>query len=430
MKERAIKDQSKIILMLASVANAAFGISLQFACILVLGAGPVTDAYFLAQTVPLIASGILAAAVTNNLTPMAAGLDGVRRTALVRDLMFKFALLASILFGTLAGTSQWWVPTLFFGLAEDFGLLATDLSRAFCAIAVVQVLTAIGAAGHYACRRFVFVELVHAGTTLLALLAAAPVIEASGILGFAWLLLVRATIALMIVNCGFLSSNQEPVHELTAILLKRTRDLMSASVIFKTGPIIDRMLASFTAPGMLTSLGIGQQVVGSSLAITERVMTRPLMVAAGEYLGSVNHKNIIDLYYQQLRILMFVTIIALSIAAPIGIFAMQDDKIFGLFDLASFGQLDVFFLVLLTIIPAAAGQLSASLMYAIGDVKSINRLAMISFLLSTTLKISGFLLFGAYAIVAGIFLYQTLNWLLLHTAAMRALHPSNVKWQA
>ena len=75
----------------------------------------------------------------------------------------------------------------------------------------------------------------------------------------------------------------------------------------------------------------------------------------------------------------------------------------------------------LTAIPAAAGQLSSSLMYAIGDPRSISRLALLSFILSSVVKVLGFLLVGVYAIVAGVFRYQTSYWLFLHVAATRAL---------
>jgi peptidoglycan biosynthesis protein MviN/MurJ (putative lipid II flippase) len=416
---------SNILLMLLSTASVGLSLVLQFACVLVLGAGSLTDAYFSAQTVPLLASAILIGALTNNLTPMAAGLDNARRIALIRAAMLKFAALAIVLFGTLAITAKWWIPTLFPRMIRFSGELTTELTGIFCAIAVVQILSAIGAAGHYARGQFLFVETVQILTTLLSLVFVSSVIEAAGILGFGWLLLVRATGAFVISSACYVVPNHAPVKELSATLWERTAHVMSASIVFKMGPLIDRMVASFSIPGVLTSLGIGQQLVGSTLTITERVIARPLLAAAGAH--SLNEgQKILSIYYCQLRILLSATGIALLVAVPLGMAALQGNKLFSFANKNIFGQLDLIFLMALTIIPAAAGQLSSALMYALGDIKSINRLAMVSFILSSALKVFGFLLVGAYAIVAGIFLYQSMNWLFLHLVAVRTLRMSRI----
>lgn len=416
-----LTNRDALLLTGLSVANMATGVALQFYGVLLLGAGAATDAYFVSQTVPMILGSILTAALVNNLTPQLAGLDATQRPALVRAVMFQLALPLLLAFATLALTSHWWVRVLFFGLADDSVLLAVDLVPVMCAIFGINILASTGAAGHYACGKFLFVETVQLAVAMIALCFAAPVTDAFGIFGFACLLLVRATASFLVVGFRFVRVSASPVQELTRKLWMQMSQILSGSVIFKLGSVIDRMLASFAVSGALTSLGIGQQIVGSSAALTERVLARPLLVAAGARVESEARAEILAMYHRQLRIIALGAVVALLIAIPIALVALEGGTLSDLLRLRAFGQFDLILLMAFTAIPAAAGQLSSSLMYAIGDVRSINRLAMLSFILSSAIKVFGFLLVGVYAIVAGVFLYQMLNWLFLHVAATRAL---------
>jgi peptidoglycan biosynthesis protein MviN/MurJ (putative lipid II flippase) len=413
------------LLILLSAANVASGLVLQFSFVLLAGVGAETDAYFAAQTVPMLASAILAGALTNNLTPLASRLDAMRAAALIRAASLQCALLVTALFGMLAFTAQWWLQALFAGIALDHGQRITELGWAFCAISALQVVSAIGIAGHYARGQFVFVETVQLAGNLLILVLLGPVIKMWGIPGFVWLLVARAAATLLVTNYRFAAAARAPVDEFTTALWKSTRQIMSASVVFKLGPTIDRMLASLAAPGILTSLGIGQQVLGSAFAVTERAIMRPFQAAAGARAAPSARREMLEIYYQQMRIVLLTIAAGLIVALPLALIVVQGGRIPGVPALPVSLHLDLILLMALTLIPGAAGQLSSSMMYALGEVKSINRLALISFFISTALKAVGFLYIGAYAIIAGIFLYQSLNWLFMHRAAVRIIRQSD-----
>jgi putative peptidoglycan lipid II flippase len=420
-----------VLLLLLSATNVGLNLVLQFACVLVLGAGLVTDSYFAAQAVPLLLSTILIGSLTNNLTPIAAGLnDDARRAALVFSALLRYGFVALVIFGPLAFTTRWWVPMLFSGLTQDASQIATGLASVFCVIAAMQVLSAITMAGHHAHGRFISVEAVQILASLCALAFVAPVIEKAGIFGFACLLGIRAGAVLIITGFQFVGAKHAMAKDLSAALWTKTTQVLSASIIFKLGPVIDRMIVSFSVPGVLTSLGIGQQMVGASLAITERMMARPLLVAAGVHTGANERGKILSIYYRQLRVMLPIIGVALVAAVAVGLAMLEGGRMFGFLNQRSLGHLDLIALMILTMIPAAAGQLSSALMYALGDIRSINRLAMLSFILSTILKVFGFLAIGPYAIVAGIFLYQSMNWLFLHVVAVRTLRASNNEMKA
>ncbi len=418
-----VKDNSAISLMWLSVTSVALGLMLHFSCVVLIGSGLATDAYFASQSIPMFISALLSGALVNNLMPAVAGLDGVRGQAFVQATLFQITLPLLILFGALAFSAQWWMPVIFTGLAIN-DQLSTNLAQIFCASAVAQVLLAIGVAGHCANKKFVFVEVVQMLTTLVALGLVSPIINNFGIIGFAWLLFARSVVSLLVINYHFITARRTTVNDLTIKLWKKTSQVISISSIYKTGSIIDRVLGSFCQPGVLTSLGIGQQLATASLSVSERVLARPLLVNAGKCLASSNGSELLVMYYKQLRTLSLVVGCIFCITIPITFFVLRGGKIFDVIDLNVFGRTDLILLIIWTIIPAAAGQLSSGLMYAIGDISSINRLAMVSFILSSIFKVFGFLYIGAYAIVGGIFLYQCLNWFFLHKVAVRTLHRS------
>lgn len=416
-----LPHRNTLALTILSVSNLAAGVALQFSGVLLLGTGTATDAYFAAQTIPMILGSILASALVNNLTPQLARMDEVLKPALVRAVMLQMAPPLFLIFGLLALSAPWWVKALFFGLADDGVSLTVEMVPIMCATFGINILASASVAAHYARRQFLFVEGAQLAVAVAALCLTASVAEKFGILGFVCLLLGRSIVSFLVVSVRFLTAKSVPVQELTRELWARMAQILSGSIVFKLGSVVDRMLGSLAVPGALTALGIGQQIVGSTAGVSERVLARPLLVAAGARARTESRSEVLAVYHRQLCIVALGAVVGSLIAIALALVALADGDLSSMLRLHAFGPFDLILLMALTAIPAVAGQLSSSLMYAIGDTRSITRLALLSFILSTAVKVVGFLMIGVYAIVAGVFLYQTLNWLFLHMAATRAL---------
>ena len=411
-------------LSVLSAINIAGGVALQFSGILVLGAGVATDAYFAAQAVPMLLGAILAGALANNLTPMLAALAVPTRAALVRVVMLQMTLPLAALLVLLSVTAPWWSSFLFFGLPREGQTLFVALFPVMCATLGVTVITSAGVAGRSAEGKFWQTEMAQCGATLVALALAVPVTKNYGMTGFTWLLLLRALAFFFLVGAPYLRAETSPVAEHSRVLWYRMAQIMSGSIIFKLGPVLDRALASLAAPGVITSLGIGQQIANSVAGVTDKALSRPLLAAAGEHLAANKRKEVIQLYFAQLRMARRAAIAVVGFLLVLVVSYAASEGLANSLNLHAFGRADVIILVSLSALPMAASQLSASLMYAIGNPRIISRLATISFLASSALKVIGFMLVGVYAIIAGVFLYQILNWVLLHRSAMRLLrHP-------
>ena len=421
-----LTHRNTLTLTMLSVANLAAGVALQFSGVLLLGTGTATDAYFAAQTIPMILGSILASALVNNLTPQLARLDEVLKPALTRAIILQMAFPLFLIFGLLALSARWWVKVLFFGLADDGVSLTIEIVPIMCATFGVNILASASMAAHYARKKFLFVESAQLAVTVFALCLAASVVEKFGILGFVFLLLGRTIVSFLVVSARFLAAKPVPVQKLIRELWARMAEILSGSIIFKLGSVVDRMLGTLAAPGALTALGIGQQIVGSTASVSERVLARPLLVAAGTHMGTKSMSEVLAIYHRQLGIVAIGAVIGVLIAIALALIALAGGDLSNMLRLHAFGPFDLILLMALAAIPAVTGQLSASLMYAIGDTRSITRLALLSFILSTAVKVMGFLMIGVYAIVLGVFLYQALNWLFLHVAATRALKATAV----
>lgn len=404
-----------------SAANVGAGAALQFLGILSLGAGAATDAYFAALTVPTILAAILIPAVTNNLTPQLSGLDEDKQQALAKFVLLKSAVPLLLAFAVLALSAAWWLPMLFRGLDASATRQAVGLSPVLSVVFCINVMLAAGNAAHHAAGRLTFTESVQATASAVALLLVIPTTERYGTEGLAGLLLARAMVNFLVLCGPCLAARATDMNGHAKIFWMRSGELIGGSVLFKLGPVVDRVLASYLAPGVMTAFGLGQQVAGSAGSLTDRVFSRPLLVQAGRHLAGEDPRSVRVAYLAQSRAVAMVVGMAGGLGVTVAaLLAWAWPAGFGAV-LSSMGRADVVVALALVAVPTAFGQLSASLLYAKGDVRRLSWLATGSFLVSTACKIVGFFLVGTYAIVFGAFLYQVLNWMLFHREAKRFL---------
>ena len=414
-------NRSTLLLASISAANICVGVALQFSGVVFLGAGPETDAYFAAQVLPLIAGTLISGALINNLVPMLVRMSAVEDRPFVRLVIVKGAFPLGVVFSTLAIGSVWWIPLLFPGANSQTIVLVAALSPLMCAIYALNCLSAAAIAGHYARGSFVRIEAVQLLVACGALGFAGFATETGGIVGFTHLQLVRAAVVGFVLATPFLfvkgRAHLAPLPQLWANM----KQIMSGTAITKFGPLIDRTVASWAAPGLITSLSVGQQVISMSTSMSERLLTRPLLVAASRLVEGGEGALVMRTYQKQILLVLASAIAGTLLALALAFLIFRVDAKGATSLVASLGQLDIIVLTALVAIPAAAGQLSAALMYALGEVRAISRLAIITFVASCAVKVAGFFAIGAYAIVAGMLLYQTANWALMHRAASRII---------
>lgn len=412
-----MKRSARLALTAAAAANLGVTFLVQAYALHVIGLGESTDAFFAAQAIPVVVTAILASAVNNAVLPVLSGTSAEEAAALT------WRLLGIALLGTIAVYLAY-LPVrhaltalLFSGLGAEARRLVATLSLLSLAAAAFQIATSLVAAWAASQEQYVRVELVQAVTGLVAAVAIVPAAHRWSVAGVAGIFAVRAFFGFCILLLSMPRVGRNPTPGALRAIGRRIWPLVSAGAIYKTGPLINRSLASQTMPGDLTIVGYAEQLCSAILGIAERVATRPLLAAVSRLRNGSRDVSPYGAYEAHTRQLRRPAIAWVAASSAGGLL------LFGATDIAGWLTVDqrrigLLFLFMMQAVPAGlAGQFAAAYLYGLGRTIDVSRWATLSFAISCIARLGGLVFFGVWGLVAGIVLYQALNWLFLANKA-------------
>jgi peptidoglycan biosynthesis protein MviN/MurJ (putative lipid II flippase) len=403
--------------------NLAIAMAIQWLVLVYIGPGADTDAYFSAQMLTLIPLTIFSDILIRVLVPLLIGLARENLTANVKSLLlqsfFAFAVIAAML-----GLSAYlWVPLLSPGLSEQALDLAIEMAEVMSATLVFGGLTTVLTSAYHAEQRFIYPELSQFIAGMVVLVGVFYAMPIYGIASVAWGAVIRWGLwAVMLFKWADWRAHSRYDRTMTKIVWQRMRALLYGELINKSGPVVDRYLASFGSVGSISLLTFGNQLYGIFLALTNTVFAMPLLAFAARSMKSNDIFRLRQNYRQKLLLTGTMALAVWGLFALCGKWGLTLLVGYGKFGA---GQIDVLWQLMMVmggmLVTGVAGQMAVSCLYALGRTRVVVRLAMVNFFICAGIKVLAFNAIGIVGIAIGIVAYQLLNAVGLHIALMREL---------
>ena len=409
-----------------AAAQLVVGVALQFVVLVVVGAGPATDAFVAAQTVPMLVFGILALPLQNiwlpRLSVLANDLPEWRRAqGVAQGQLLMLVGGAAVL---LACTAGLWVRLVFPGLNGAQTQLAVQITQILLFAALLNGQAALLTIALRARDRFVAPELVLLIVSVIAVAATFVVVPQHGVLGAAWVNAARSALVVAILY-GLAG---RPVPALfgavrDAASWRQVRPLLAGSSVYKCEPLVDRFWGSQAAAGGLTILTLSQTGIGAIAQVLERSVCMPMLPQLARLAESKDFAGMRLLYRRCiLRTSAFVGVclLLLLLAYPAWDAAMH--AAFKLSQEAAKQMWLVCVMLLGFLQVAAAGAVPVAAFYALGDTRTPVKLSIASFIVGIGLKSAGFLWLGLPGLALATSAYYVGNMFVIAVFLERRLH--------
>jgi putative peptidoglycan lipid II flippase len=242
------------------------------------GVGVEMDAYIAAQAVPMFLSSVVTVSLQSVWQPRLAvsAHDHSTFTAVQGSAVGQcLVLLVGI------GVVVWlfkscWIGVLFPGLSSEGAALVAGLTLPALLATMLNGQSAILTVGLRANGAFALSEQIAIAGTALALVLIWLVVPRYGVHAAAWILFVRGVFVYTVFlwRCGWprliLFGSQY-------VQWPQLRPLIVGSVLYKTGPIVDRFLTSQGGVGAMTTYSLAQMVASSCGTVLDRMLSVPIL---------------------------------------------------------------------------------------------------------------------------------------------------------
>lgn len=407
-----------ILQVLASLATQLLVLSL-------VGAGSQTDAYVAAQTLPLLVFTIFSVPLQSVWQPRFAQLwpdeNGWRDAQRAAQGQVLTVCCATTL--PLFVTAGYWVQWLFPGFDASQHELAAEMARVLFIGCILNTQTWLLTAALRSRERFVVPELISLGGTVVMLIALSILLPTWGIKLAAWLGLARSVgvfLSLFVIS-------GRPVPSFAAAVAERhawrsAMPLVGGSVIYKTGPVVDRFWSSHSPPGGVTAFNLVQLGMSAAGSVLEKMFAVPVVPQLARLVAAGDFKAVRSQYR---RVIAQVTLATLVV--PLGLLLLYPvwaDMIAWTLRLESHLAWDLWllcFLLLGYMHVVACGYVVVSVFYAMGDTRTPVLMSLASYLLGVLIKSAAYLLWGLNGLAVASSVYYLFNLLATSMLLERAI---------
>jgi len=406
----------RLVLGGLALSSLLLSIIIQWKIIVGLGPGSMTDAYFASQVVPTVLMVIIGSSVSHVLVPFIIEMTPRERQANIWGLILAFAGIFGTLSVLLFIAAPVWVALLFPGFSDDLVVLTISLSRILSFIlffgGMSAVLTAVLQSQHH----FILPELWMLVSIIVMLTGVSLGLSRFGIALVAWLSLFRHALQSILLLTGIPRPALAGFRlAILGDILQRIRPLLLGSSIYKTGPIIDRYLASLAPTGGITILAFAQQLYGIAITIADKAVATPFIAISSTLLKEGGSESVRRMYWRIWVWSLLVSLLMWGVVVLAGEWALGLFLGYGLMKPDDIAALSAVMTIMGGILAGGVtGQLSAAGLYACKKSSTVARIAIVNFIIASIIKISGFYFFGLYGIAMGIVAYQVLNAVMLH----------------
>lgn len=404
-------------LFLAGAANLLTFLGIYWLVLTRIGAGPESDAFFVALVLPQLMASIVQSGLAHVLIPILSIGTADNRA---RD-GWTFFQVCLLVFGAMAlllgATAPIWVQWLAPGFADEYLRLTVTLVRITLVAMFLTVLNGVCIAVHHANRRFIYVEFAESTAGCLAIILLLSTIGELGVLAAAWAVTLRygASVCLLLPGLG---PYRAPKFNRDSIRTTWSRawPLFAGSSYTKLDIAVDRMLASFAAPGLLSLLNIGQQIFGAGNLLIYKASSAPVFPRLSQLAAAGEWAEFRGLYRSRLA-----ANAAISLAVILVLIAVGQPLLAWILDHGRFesGNIRTLWTIMIAmsglLVGGSVGQIAAMAFYATGDTRSPTIIGVIGFSIGIVLKVGGFFLFGVIGIAAATTIYYLFNVVILET---------------
>jgi putative peptidoglycan lipid II flippase len=403
-----------------ATVNLAVGFAINWYVWFWFGAGRATDALFAGVTLPNFILTVVGGSLSSVLVPLFSGEREHDMRANAAGLTLAVGASFLVVSVVLWLTAGLWVALIVPGFDRSALDLTVRLTRvqvwSMAATGVIGVLWARCSAT----ARLVRAETAGLTSSILALLALLLLLPPFGIDAAAWVFTGR-----VVLQAGLLLPELFPLPRVRFAAISRSArqvwPLVIGASYYKTDLIIDRILASMTAPGGLSTLHLVQQLYSGVNQVINRAITAPLLPLLVEAVKTARWDTFRHAYRRGVQLtggtsgLLWVSALgaaaALSAMAPAVPLESADARLLTIVLLTLGGYL----------VAGAAGQVTSGALYAIGDTRTPPLIGAIGFTLGIGLKLAGVTWIGTPGIALGTTIYYVLNLGLLHRMLIRRL---------
>lgn len=376
------------------------GLAIQLSVIAILGAGRQSDMFVAAQAVPTMVFAVLSAPLQNLWQPtLATSAEGLREwTWNLRAALGQCGLLFGAVAIVCGASAHWWVPGIFSGFSAAEVEETVILTQLLLGAAVLNGLNAIYALGLRTRSRFVAPEAISALATLFAVAACILLVPRFGIAAAVHALLARSllmSIALMHCCHWTLPAPQRGVR--TDKSWRSVGFLVGTSSICEAIVLVDRHLSSLAPEGGMTAYSLAKLGMASAATILERSLSVPFAPGAARAIADKRIASVLVGYRQLVRRLTL-----LSLALGLLLILLQPAWTWALHALMDMEEslaeqmwwICLFLLGYAFVAPAASAH--ATMLFAMGDTRTVALINVLSFAVEAGLK---FLLFEAWGLI-------------------------------
>ncbi len=415
--------RSRFSLSVFTAIQIVLSFSIQWYAAYRLGAGHQIDALYAALTLPQLISAFAFDSLRAILVPWWASQPRAEQTRSQFSLLITVGGLALVTAAVVIAIAPLSQKVLAPGFDAATSRLSVDLLRIVGLIVPGAALFAVLAAYDQARGRFARVALASVVSTALAFGLLVFGLERGGIHLVAWAQVVAlGGPAIFLVSSVARPSAFDPAFGRE--LWRRLRVVYMGTAVVRSGFVVDRLLASFLAPGSITLLDLTQRIHGAIVrTLNQGVVTPvvPSLAVSAHRPGRAEFHRMSRRTRDRILVISAIVVLLILVGIGAGRFwsnGFGPEESFGAFDaptLRMFFQL----LALVSGITLFGGAVHAwtSTFYAADDAMSPTKAAVIAFAVGLVFKLLGFWWGGVLGLAASISVQYAVHWILLEQRA-------------
>jgi putative peptidoglycan lipid II flippase len=368
----------------------------QWYILMYFGPGLKTDALFAGMTLPQIVLAVISGALSNVLVPLLSDEDETQSRENAWGFFALILSLFSLLGILLSLTSHLWVPLIIKGFNEEGKTLTIELTRIQLIGMIFSAANGVQLAVNYAKKKFIYVEILQIITNILFFGIMVLILPEYGIIAAAWIYVLR-TFFLSLLLMPSMGKPQLPNLKSPAIHLawKRIKPIIIGSAYYKTDPLIDRYLLSFSGNGNLSIYYMAQQIIAAINQVISKAISMPYLPLISKASKDNNENQFRDLCFTNA---VQVSTIGAVILLIISIYGTEIINLLIGYGSIKHENINQMYWMLIYLsglfIGGALGQVFANAFYAMGETSIVVKISSITYTIYIPGKILGFYLFG------------------------------------
>lgn len=408
-----------------AICNALLAVMMPWYVVTRLGVGVETDAFFASGILPQLAFYMIGAALLQVLVPL---LVTKTEQDLSRDAWTFFVGVAGlfVLIGlVLVATASYWAPLLVPGFSPKGKELMITMTRLQLVSMVFIVAISVLWSVYQARQKFIWIELSLVIANVISLLLLVFALPRYGIVSAAWTGVLNNGLRLALL-LPVLGRWQRPNWRtpMFSEVWRRIKPFVLGQGFTRSDLLVDRFLSSMASAGALSLLLIGQQIYLQINLVINKAISAPMLPLLA-LTANNSWFRFRRLYRHRLLIVVALTSAGvlllyfsgeplLRLTIGHGGITVENVRALWLVMMALAGMLA----------GGAAGQITSTAFYAMGDTKTPTRLFILTYTIYLPLKVLAFLRYGVMGLALATSLHLIVNFALQLIVLERATAPT------